>query len=124
MTRSRTSAGNGRGRRGPRRGLFLAALIARRRSVPVFVAGVIACCPALDLWVEATQYVERNAYADYRIVELEDGARMLDVSGQAASRRDVEGRGWDYTERIERTLSEACEENLRTREWADETLRA
>ena len=90
-------------------GLFLAALIARRRSVPVLASIAVAGFPALDLWVEATQYVERNAYADYRIVELKDGGRMLDVSGQAASRHDAEGRGWDYVERIERTLCEAGE---------------
>ena len=90
-------------------GLLLAAMIARRRSVPALAACVICAFPALDLWYEATQYVERNAYADYRIVELEDGGRMLDVSGQAASRHDAAGKGWDYAERIERTLCEAGE---------------
>ena len=35
---------------------------------------------------EAAHYVGRNAYADYRMVELDDGGRMLDVSG-------VESRG-------------------------------
>ena len=69
----------------------------------------MAVFPALDLWVEAIRYVERNAYADYRIVELGDGGRMLEVSGQAASRHGPEARGWDYAERIERTLCEAGE---------------
>ena len=90
-------------------GLLLAAAIASRRSIPAAAALAVAGFPALDLWIEATQYVERNAYADYRIVQLEDGARMLDVSGQAASRHDAEGKGWDYAERLERTLCEAGE---------------
>ena len=37
-----------------------------------------ALFPAFDLWIEATEYVERNAYADYRIVEL-DGDRRRHV---------------------------------------------
>ena len=78
----------------------------RRRAL---AALAVAGFPALDLWVEATQYVERNAYADYRIVQLEDGGRMLDVSGQSASRHDAEGKGWDYAERLERTLCKAGE---------------
>ena len=90
-------------------GLFLAAAIARPRSVPALAVVAVAGFPVLDLWIEATQYVERNAYADYRIVELEDGGRLLDVSGQAASRHDADGRGWDYAERIEKTLCEAGE---------------
>ncbi len=32
---------------------------------------------------------------------------MLDVSERTASRHDAAGRGWDYAERIERTLCEA-----------------
>ena len=90
-------------------GLFLAAAMASRRSIPVAAAAALAVFPALDLWIEATQYVERNAYADYRIVGLADGGRMLEVSGQAASRHDAQGLGWDYVERIERTLCEAGE---------------
>ena len=93
-------------------GLFLAAALASLRSVPAAAAAAMAAFPALDLWVEATQYVERNAYADYRIVELEDGGRMLEVSGQGASRHDAEARGWDYAERIERTLCEASESRV------------
>lgn len=92
--------------------LFLAASIAGLRGIPVAAAAAMAIFPALDLWIEATQYVERNAYADYRIVELPDGGRMLDVSGQGASRHDAESRGWDYAERIERTLCEAGERHV------------
>ena len=89
--------------------LCLAAVAAHKRSVPALALAAFALFPAFDLWLEATEYVERNAYADYRIVELEDGGRMLDVSGQAASRHDLDGRGWAYVERIERTLCEAGE---------------
>ena len=93
-------------------GLFLAAAITSLRSIPVATAAAMAAFPALDLWIEATQFVERNAYADYRIVELGDGGRMLDVSGQGASRHDAEARGWDYAERVERTLCEAGERRV------------
>ena len=64
--------------------------------------GIAALFPALDLWIEATEYVQRNAYADYRIVEL-------DVSGQAASRHDALGREWAYAKLVEKTLCEAGE---------------
>ena len=93
-------------------GLFLAAAIASPRGIPVAAAAAMAAFPALDLWIEATQYLERNAYADYRIVELGDGGRMLDVSGQGASRHDAEALGWDYAERVERTLCEAGERRV------------
>ena len=85
-----------------------AALLASRRNVPV-VALLIACCwPVTDLWVEATEYVARNAYADYRFVEVDD-SRVLIVNNQMASRHDPQGRGWDYAELFERTLCEAGE---------------
>ena len=89
--------------------LCLAALAAHRRSVPAAALLAATLFPVFDLWIEATEYVERNAYADYRIVELDDGGRVLDVSGQAASRHDAAGRGWEYAERIEKTLCEAGE---------------
>ena len=89
--------------------LCLAALAARRQSVPAVAFVAAALFLGVDLWFEATHYVRRNAYADYRIVELDGGARMLDVSGQAASRHDAAGRGWDYAERLEKTLCEAGE---------------
>ena len=55
-----------------------AALLASRRDVPV-VALLVACCwPAADLWVEATEYVARNAYADYRFVEFDGGRVLID----------------------------------------------
>ena len=86
-----------------------AALVASRRGFPV-LALLIACCwPALDLWVEATEYVERNAYADYRFVDIDSGARALVVNNQLASRHDSEDRGWDYAELLERTLCGAQE---------------
>ena len=89
--------------------LCLAALAAHRRSFPAVALLAAALFPAFDLWIEATEYVERNAYADYRIVELDGGGRMLDVSGQAASRHDAGGKGWAYAERVEQTLCEAGE---------------
>ena len=89
--------------------LCLAALAAHPRSFPALALFAAALFPTLDLWIEATEYVERNAYADYRIVELDGGGRMLDVSGQAASRHDAGGKGWAYAERVEKTLCEAGE---------------
>ena len=89
--------------------LCLAALAAHRRSVPAAALLAASMFPLFDLWIEATVYVERNAYADYRIVELDDGGRALEVSGQAASRHDAAGLGWKYAERIEQTLCEAGE---------------
>ncbi len=89
--------------------LLAAALRVHPRSVPLAAAGVVTAALALDLWAEATVYVERNAYADYRVVPLEDGARVLVVNGQRASRHDAEGRGWAYAELLEQTLCEAGE---------------
>ena len=86
-----------------------AALVASRRDFPA-LALLLACCwPALDLWREVTEYVERNAYADYRFVELDDGGRALVINNQLASRHDDEGRGWEYAELLERTLCGAEE---------------
>ena len=85
-----------------------AALLASRRNVPVAALLIAGCWPASDLWVEATEYVARNAYADYRFVEVDD-SRVLIVNNQMASRHDSEGRGWDYAELFERTLCEAGE---------------
>ena len=89
-----------------------AAVLAHRRSVPAALLLTFGLWPGLELWHEATDYVERNAYADYRIVPLEDGGRKLTVSGQDASRHDAQGRGWAYIERIERTLCEAGERRV------------
>ena len=89
--------------------LLAVYLAAHRRSFPALALLAAALFPALDLWIEATEYVERNAYADYRIVELDGGGRMLGVSGQAASRHDAVGKGWAYAERVEKTLCEAGE---------------
>ena len=85
-----------------------AALLASRRSVPAFVLLLAGCWPSMDLWVEATEYVARNAYADYRFIEF-DGGRVLVVNNQMASRHDSEGRGWEYAELLERTLCGAGE---------------
>ena len=85
-----------------------AALVASRRDVPALALLAACCWPALDLWVEATEYVERNAYADYRFVD-HDGGRLLLVNNQLASRHDAEGRGWEYVELLERTLCGAGE---------------
>ncbi len=85
-----------------------AALVASRRDVPALALLAAGCWPALDLWVEATEYVARNAYADYRFVE-QDGGRVLLVNNQLASRHDAEGRGWEYAELLERTLCGADE---------------
>ena len=86
-----------------------AALMASRRGFPVLALLIASCWPVLDLWVEATEYVERNAYADYHFVELDDGARALVVNNQLASRHDGEDRGWEYAELLERTLCGAGE---------------
>ena len=86
-----------------------AALVASRRDVPVFALLIACCWPTMDLWVEATEYVARNAYADYRFVELEDGARALVINNQLASRHDAADRGFEYAELVEHTLCEAGE---------------
>ena len=56
-------------------GALLTTFVLLRFLGTAAAALAIVGFPALNLWVEATQYVERNAYADYRIVQLEDGGR-------------------------------------------------
>ena len=90
----------------------VAALLASPRSVSVHAFIAAACWPGIDLWVEATQYVSRNAYADYRIVEIDDDARVLVINNQSASRHDPQGKGWDYAELLERTLCGAGEHRV------------
>lgn len=93
-------------------GLCMAACVAHARSFGVAAAAMVAIWPALDLWVEATEYTARNAYADYHVVELDDGGRVLRINRQRASRTDPAGKGWNYVERIERTLCEAGEKRV------------
>ena len=88
-----------------------AALLVSPRTVPVHALLFAACWPAVDLWIESTDYVARNAYADYRIVEIDD-ARILSINNQAASRHDPQGQGWDYAELLERTLCGADEHRV------------
>ncbi len=89
-------------------GLLGAALLAFRRSVPLAACAAVAVFLAVDLWTEASVYVERNAYADYRIAER-DGGRVLELNQQWASRHDAAGKGWPYVELLEATLCEAGE---------------
>ena len=89
-----------------------AALLASPRSVSVHALIFAACWPGIDLWIEATQYVARNAYADYRIVAIDDDARVLVINNQSASRHDPQGQGWDYAELLERTLCGAGEHRV------------
>ena len=98
-----------------------AALLASRRSVPAFALLLAGCWPSMDLWVEATEYVARNAYADYRFIEF-DGGRVLVVNNQMASRHDSEGRGWEYAELLERTLCGAGETRTLVLEAAGMTI--
>ena len=90
----------------------VAALLVSPRNVSVHMLIFAACWPSLDLWIEATRYVSRNAYADYRIVAIDDDARVLVINNQSASRHDPEGRGWDYAELLERTLCGADEHRV------------
>ncbi len=90
----------------------VAALLVSPRSVSIHALIFAACWPAFDLWVEATTYVARNAYADYRIVEIDDDARVLVLNNQSASRHDPQGKGWDYAELVERTLCSAGERQV------------
>ena len=90
----------------------VAALLVSPRSVPVFALLFAACWPSLDLWIETTQYVARNAYADYRIVEIDDDAQVLVINNQSASRHDPQGQGWEYVELLERTLCGAGEHRV------------
>ena len=89
--------------------LAAAAIAASWRQVPAFALLIACSWPAYDLWREATVYVERNAYADYQVVAIDDDARALVINNQLASRHDARGRGFDYAELIERTLCGASE---------------
>ncbi|MCY4588745.1 MAG: fused MFS/spermidine synthase [Bryobacterales bacterium] len=89
-----------------------AALLVSPRSVSVHVLIFAACWPSFDLWVESTQYVSRNAYADYRIVDIGSDARILAINNQQASRHDPQGQGWEYAELLERTLCGAGEHRV------------
>ena len=90
----------------------LASLLASPRSIASPALVFAACWPSLDLWIEATQYVARNAYADYRIVEIDDDKRILVVNNQAASRHGPAGEGWHYVELLEQTMCAAGENRV------------
>ena len=90
-----------------------AALLASPRTVSAHALLFAACWPGFDLWIESTDYVARNAYADYRIIEIDGDARILAINNQSASRHDPQGQGWDYAELLEqhavrRRRADAC----------------
>ena len=91
--------------------LVAASIVADYRRVAAVWPGRGRAVSVADLWVEATQYVARNAHADYRIVAppSDPHARVLLVAGQPASRHDADARGWEYAEVLETTLCEAGE---------------
>ena len=67
----------------------------------------LACCwPALDLWVEATEYVERNAYCRLSTSSSIDDGRQGCWSSTTSSLRGrtPKDRGFNYAELLERTL--------------------
>ena len=89
-----------------------AAIVAQPRAFAVHTLLFALCWPLLDLWNEATLYVSRNAYADYRILDLSADTRILSVNNQAASRHDSQGKGWEYAELLEHTLCDAKEHRV------------
>ena len=101
--------------------LLAAALTASRREVGVGAAAAAFLLPGHSLWIEATVYTRRNAYADYRI-ETVDNARILHINRQAASRDDTAGTGWPYLELIEDALCERQETQVLVLGAAGRTL--
>ncbi len=92
-------------------GLLAAAALASRRVATGYAlaTAAVAALLSFDLYLEATTYVERNAYADYRITPLPEGRSALEVNNQRASGHDRHGTGWAYVELLETTLCEARE---------------
>ena len=89
-----------------------ASFVAAPRFQLVHAMLFALCFPSLDLYTEATLYVSRNAYADYRIYQLSDDTRILSVNNQSASRHDSEGQGWEYVELLEQSLCGAGEHRV------------
>ena len=83
--------------------LVLASLGAwARAGWRLWVAGVVVTGVAgANLAVERDAYVLTTAHADYAIEADADGARLLRVNGQNASREDGAGTGHPYIEWIE-----------------------
>ena len=71
----------------------------------VGAASACALLPLHGAWYEATEYVARTAYADYRIADLGD-ERVMTVNRQLASRDTPDGEAWPYIEMIEAGLCE------------------
>lgn len=90
----------------------VAALLASPRSIYVHALIFAVLWPSVDLWIEATDYVARNAYADYRVAEIDDDSRILVVNNQFASRHNSAGEGWHYVELLENTLCESDERQV------------
>ena len=82
-----------------------AALVAAPGSMKVGAASACALLPLHGAWYEATEYVARTAYADYRIADLGD-ERVMTVNRQLASRDTPDGEAWPYIEMIEAGLCE------------------
>ncbi|MCY4584455.1 MAG: fused MFS/spermidine synthase [Bryobacterales bacterium] len=89
-----------------------AALLASPRTVSAHALLFAACWPSIDLWTESTDYVARNAYADYQVAEIGNDGRILLLNNQHASRHNSHGEGWRYVELLEDTLCEANERRV------------
>ena len=91
--------------------LLGAAWAAAPKALTPAAAAAAILLPFHGLWVEATVYTRRNAYADYQIETHEEG-RMLVMNRQPSSRDDVAGRGWAYVELLEDTLCARDEQEV------------
>ncbi len=89
-----------------------ASVLSSPRTLSAHALLFAACWPAFDLWIESTDYVARNAYADYRVAETGNDGRILLLNNQYASRHNPQGEGWRYVELLEDTLCDAQEHRV------------
>ena len=92
--------------------LLAATAAARPRRWPATAIAVAATLPIASLWAAGQTYVKQNTYADYKIVDYDEHARVLVINGNASSRERSDGEGWPYIEAIEEAACGAGERRI------------
>ena len=102
--------------------LTVATLLASPRVVAANILIVAAAVQATSLWIEATNFTQRNAYADYLITTTDDGGRELIVNRQRASEDDPQGIGYTVIEWVEDQICRSPRTRILTIGGAGRTL--
>ena len=89
--------------------LLAAAVLASPRGLTVNILILVAAVQGTNLWIEATVFTKRNAYADYIVDTSENEQRTLVMNRQGASADSPGGIGFPVVEWVEEQICQRHE---------------